>query len=141
MSRRKYLEPNWHSVSYDSFAWKLVPIEPTDHMLDLGACFEDPSDYYGPLMDEGDLSRDVYRAMLEAAPEPPKGLWFPIETAPMDWTDVLLFDADYPNDFRKVFQGYYDTDLGKWMSCSIGIYALCPSHWMPLPAPPIAMGE
>lgn len=74
MSRLKYLQPNWHSVSYDSFAWKLVPIEPTDHMLDLGACFEDPSDYYGPLMDEGDLSRDVYRAMLEGAPEPPKGL-------------------------------------------------------------------
>jgi len=43
--------------------YKLVPIEPTEHMLDIGACFEPKSD-----RDEGALAEDIYRAMLNAAP-------------------------------------------------------------------------
>lgn len=43
--------------------------EPTENMLDYGACYEDPQNEYkhNPLYDEGDLSRDVYKAMIDAA--------------------------------------------------------------------------
>ena len=47
----------------------LVPKEPTEDMLDFGACYEDPDGLYKghPIFDEGDISRDIYRAMLAAA--------------------------------------------------------------------------
>ena len=50
---------------------RLVPEEPTEEMLDSGACYEDPDGLYkgNPLYDEGDLSRDVYRAMLSSRPK------------------------------------------------------------------------
>lgn len=42
---------------------------PTENMLDSGACYEDPSDAYenNPIYEEGDLSRDVWTAMINAA--------------------------------------------------------------------------
>lgn len=51
--------------------WVLVPRKPTEHMLDCGACYEDPDGEYrnNPLYDEGDLARDVYRAMIDASPK------------------------------------------------------------------------
>lgn len=55
----------------------LVPKEPTEDMLDFGACYEDPDGLYQnhSIFKDGDISRDVYRAMVEAAsrefPPPP----------------------------------------------------------------------
>ena len=42
---------------------------PTENMLDSGACYEDPNDAYkgNPIYEEGDLSRDVWTAMINAA--------------------------------------------------------------------------
>lgn len=38
--------------------------EPTENMLDFGACYEDQDH---DIFDEGDISRDVWRAMIDAA--------------------------------------------------------------------------
>ena len=45
---------------------------PTEHMINVGACHEDPSDYYASefklsIKDEGDLARETYKAMIGAA--------------------------------------------------------------------------
>lgn len=50
----------------------VVPHEPTEHMLNSGACYHDPQDLYGDQrrsrrFDEGESVRDIYRAMLSAA--------------------------------------------------------------------------
>lgn len=58
--------------------------------------------------------------------------WQPIETAPRDGTEVLLFD-----------NGIYGLGwwaLGEWRDfgdagCA-GSEAFAPTHWMPLPKPP-----
>lgn len=48
----------------------LVPQEPTEEMLDAGACYEFQDRH---IVDDGDISRDVYRAMLSAAPTGTEG--------------------------------------------------------------------
>ncbi|MFY3148474.1 hypothetical protein ACOTF6_09355 [Achromobacter xylosoxidans] len=54
--------------------WKLVPIEPTDAMLDAGIkqhrCEQGDPWYSSPDLREGDC-RDIYAAMLNAAPSAP----------------------------------------------------------------------
>lgn len=54
--------------------WKLVPIEPTDAMLDTGIkqhrCEQGDPWYSSPDLGEGDC-RDIYAAMLNAAPAAP----------------------------------------------------------------------
>lgn len=60
--------------------------------------------------------------------------WQDISTAPKDWSDVLLFDREYENDHRMVFEGYYDAEENLWRD-SHGI-CVFPTHWRPLPAPP-----
>ena len=64
--------------------------------------------------------------------------WKPIETAPKDWTDVLLYspDDDVGYGANGVCQGWYsmaDGGFDCWMTASGPAF---PSHWMPLPAPP-----
>lgn len=67
----------------------------------------------------------------------PKREWQPIETAPQDWSDVLLFDPEYPNDHRKVFEGYFDADLECWRSADTSLrQEIFPTHWQPLPDSP-----
>lgn len=64
--------------------------------------------------------------------------WQPIETAPKDGTEVILYVAD----FDSVTTGWYSSRTGLWPrhdeftedgdACNIGL----PTHWMPLPEPP-----
>lgn len=64
--------------------------------------------------------------------------WQPIETAPKDGTEVIL----YVPDFDKVTTGWYSQKTRLWPHCeeftedgepcNVGL----PSHWMPLPPPP-----
>ncbi len=64
------------------------------------------------------------------------GAWLPIETAPRDGTDALIYVAAT----REQFVAYWRAEMqafviapdsrGGW----IGLKT--PTHWMPLPAPP-----
>lgn len=63
--------------------------------------------------------------------------WHPIETAPNDWSDILLFDPEYDDDFRKVFEGYYDADERTWRDRSGSL--VFPTHWQPMPTPPLTI--
>jgi hypothetical protein len=62
-------------------------------------------------------------------------VWQPIETAPKDGTPVLGF-------LPQAYQGkggyevvLFDPSDGKWwIGCAFWVQ---PSHWMPLPTPPI----
>ena len=60
--------------------------------------------------------------------------WQPIETAPRDWSDVLLYVPDLASDWRHVCEGYYDADEAIWRSPVF--LSVKPTHWMPLPEPP-----
>jgi hypothetical protein len=69
--------------------------------------------------------------------------WRPIETAPKDGTDVLLFEAgfvpgQYVTNWRKFTDGFGDQYEG-WASPDSGELGPCrmaPTHWMPLPPAP-----
>ena len=57
--------------------------------------------------------------------------WQPIETAPKDGTEVLVFSSG------KMFMSFYSHDVGSW--CIDGRYddfVEDVTHWMPLPQPP-----
>ena len=64
--------------------------------------------------------------------------WQPIETAPNDGTEILLFTVS------GIIQGYFS--YGEWeQSVTHATYDMAysvishhPTHWMPLPAPPKA---
>lgn len=71
--------------------------------------------------------------------------WQPIETAPRDWTDVLLYlpDEDDGTGARGVVKGWFsmkDGGFDCWFGCGINSESnadpCSPTHWMPLPAPP-----
>jgi hypothetical protein len=61
--------------------------------------------------------------------------WQPIETAPQDWSDVLVYAPNFPSEFRKVGEAYFNPESGKWRSPTTR-RQLHPTHWQPLPAPP-----
>lgn len=58
--------------------------------------------------------------------------WQPIETAPKDGREIILFDPDYFP--RSGFEGRYSAPGANWFS-SFGS-PVEPTHWMPLPEPP-----
>lgn len=57
--------------------------------------------------------------------------WQPIETAPRDGTDILVFQPQY----GECFCAFYNS--GCWWQFSL-LHVLKdePTHWMPLPEPP-----
>lgn len=63
--------------------------------------------------------------------------WQDIATAPMDWSNIILFD---PERELSVFEGYYsmkDGGFDCWMEDKGPISEKAfPTHWMPLPSPP-----
>ncbi len=60
--------------------------------------------------------------------------WQPIETAPKDATNLLLYDPqDKPNHF---FVGFWNGR--KWELAHYSALKYYPTHWMPLPSPPAA---
>lgn len=60
--------------------------------------------------------------------------WQPIETAPKDWSTLILFNGE------EVFTGYYSCADGGhdcWMEeQGMDSDRVTPTHWMPLPAAP-----
>lgn len=82
---------------------------------------------------------------LFSAPAP---TWLPIETAPRDGTPVLTYSADAAADLRQGSVGNPGTPIlvmayivGEWeLVDEIGDWHIPqydPTHWMPLPAPPV----
>lgn len=76
----------------------------------------------------------------------PSQQWHPIETAPKDWRDVLLYDLR-----GRIHIGSFRTDVNDedgaplWLandyddySCGLASTPISPTHWMPLPAPPMS---
>lgn len=69
--------------------------------------------------------------------------WQPIETAPMDGTDILCWCVEPEfegeenpwTEMRVCFYGVLQEDYSCWMS-NYG-YEQRPTHWMSLPKPPV----
>ena len=65
------------------------------------------------------------------------GDWQPIETAPKDGTDVLVYELQ-----RTMCVAYWDDFINRdgkiagWRDCQC--YPVEPTHWMLLPSPPAA---
>lgn len=136
------LGENWqdraHPAPRPADGWKLVPVEPTDEMADKGdnylPQFVPGADGCRP--DGDDIARDVYRAMLQAAPTPPAASgdeWnFDMSAAPSDGTDILAF-CDGVGMGQMVL---YWLD-GYWREKANGMgLKRVPIAWRPLPTPP-----
>lgn len=69
--------------------------------------------------------------------------WQPIETAPKDGSDILILTSEYEK--RKVTSAYYESEDDTWVPVKLSVHGCgcCrgdypkPSHWMPLPEPPM----
>lgn len=58
--------------------------------------------------------------------------WQPIETAPRDGSEMLLYY------YKSLRVGFYSNYVKFWKSAeSNAIYRIQPTHWMPFPEPPI----
>lgn len=111
----------------------------------------------------GDLAIDVTRwntrAPLSPAEAPEvRDQWQPIETAPKDGRDMLLWHPQFgilmghwdhvgTSDWWAVYawpQPMHSHPCEGWFSPfmeSDGVDGVDPTHWMPLPAPPAAIRE
>ncbi len=58
--------------------------------------------------------------------------WQPIETAPKDGTQVLLWIGGHSEPWAQT--GFFEG--GYWLDSYEGIDLSSPTHWMPLPPPP-----
>jgi len=65
-----------------------------------------------------------------------KSKWQPIATAPQDGASVLLFHPAW--DMFEV--GVYNPAVGRWQERT-GDLLETPTHWMPLPPPPIEQAD
>lgn len=66
--------------------------------------------------------------------------WQPIETAPKDGTEIIVFMPDAYNQIEIVAFSSDGASGEAWCSarCVDGLEAGIPTHWMPLPSPPKA---
>jgi len=66
--------------------------------------------------------------------------WRPIETAPLDGTEVLVWDEDTQAVQRAAYIPYWGGDptwqLGTCLQFGDETSQLSPTHWMPLPKAP-----
>lgn len=65
--------------------------------------------------------------------------WRTIDSAPKDYSDVLLYDPEDEGDNSGVLLGWFDVEKRQWYSHEINTPArISPTHWQPLPGPPHA---
>ena len=62
--------------------------------------------------------------------------WQPIETAPKDGTYVLCTDGKFHYLIKFMPHAELPDDLDRWLA-GIGCEEAKPTHWLPLPAPPM----
>ena len=101
-------------------------------------------DMYRQLIADGNTSslpRDWFESIIDRIFEPEDN-WQPIETAPKDGCEVILF---YPHYLDRGFAtaGYYYAGSshtggvpGFWYSDHVNSGASPPTHWQHLPSPP-----
>lgn len=86
-------------------------------------------------IDRSEIVEKIYLPIAEAIRESDGDGWQPIETAPKDWTTVIVFDPDEDLSPDHVFTAYFDLDIEIW--CADRSNTPCePTHWQPLPEPP-----
>jgi hypothetical protein len=75
---------------------------------------------------------DCYERQIAALQaELAKRQWQPIETAPKDGTDILVWDG------RERFVVFYYRGASHWlMNCGSTCIEINPTHWQPIPEPP-----
>lgn len=88
-------------------------------------------------------------AVLSAHPSPPEGAgWRPIDTAPKDevyragpnaYAEYIL--VWYPGAIAPIRACWWQSDSGRCNFLADGSYAVFPTVWMPLPAPPLPASE
>jgi len=66
--------------------------------------------------------------------------WQPIETAPKDYSAIILYDPEY--DAEYPFEGFFDADVemggsGDWVNATATRHPCSPTHWHPMPQPPV----
>lgn len=111
--------------------YALVPVEPTPKMVD--ATWDEP---LGANESHNVRNKRIYKAMIAAAPKPVVPAWQPIETAPRDGTDVLI----YTMAGSMYVAGYDDAFSNVWrIRNDEGVNSRVVTHWMPLPAAPKEM--
>jgi hypothetical protein len=78
---------------------------------------------------------------LDLRDEPPKFSWRPIETVPKDGSTIDLWCRNISQGSTgevRIPDAWWDDDVDRWVD-STGFcieQKWCPTHWMPLPAPP-----
>lgn len=95
----------------------------------------------GPAMPAGECDCSLRHSVTVI---PPSGLaigdhWQPIETAPMDGTEVILFYPHLCNDgfvTAGYFHGAQDDYESHWYADLVNGGASPPTHWKPMPKPP-----
>jgi len=81
------------------------------------------------------VHRELIRALLSGPPEPSVEdvAWQPIESAPTDGRNVLVFCPRASDHGYKRIRLTWRKD-GKWQGANNTLWP--PTHWRPLPAPP-----
>jgi hypothetical protein len=88
-------------------------------------------------------SRHEWMVILKAIRTPPAEAWQPIETAPKDGTNILLW---WPMQFHCALTGHWANKWNPWIGWKVSgwshdMFKTEPTHWMPLPNPPAASKE
>ncbi|TCC09586.1 DUF551 domain-containing protein [Kosakonia quasisacchari] len=101
--------------------WKLVPVEPTQEMIDA----------HVEGVQTGGMQKG-YRAMLAAAPAAPTGWIKCSDRMPDEGVRVLVYDRS-ENEQYVAWYSFGCWAYGVSHDCNLECY---PTHWMPLPAAP-----
>lgn len=124
------------TTTFDPKLHKIVPIEPTDEMLNahIRSVFDKPQrlpDYV--VETEKQKARKCYQAILSAAPEITPNQWHDISTAPKDGQRVLVVIEGA----NKAILAQKEKD-GRWWTVgeAVNWEGKNVTHWMPLPTPP-----
>lgn len=68
-------------------------------------------------------------------PAQPAAAWQPIETAPKDGTDILLWPTRWPK--KLVSAGYWNEGSSSWsLLGDLAFNPQSPTHWLPYASPP-----
>ena len=79
---------------------------------------------------------DINDAIAEITRLRAASKWQPIETAPKDWNEILVWDGIS----IRVVKHAYDDEHGNPKWAPEGLPFLYATHWQPLPSPPTQEG-